>query len=172
MASARVAFGTSVSCKLLVALPWVSISTSSTRAPRRTSSPARLMADVVLPVPPFWFITAMVFIPGPPFAPAPQCWRPVQGRCPKWAGSCSYGAGPPPFWCGCARPPWRKPAILPFFPAPSTKPPQIRHFDIIISKILWHYNITMSRKILPVNVVKGKIYFAECAIILAKKDII
>ena len=53
MTSASVTAGTSVSSKLLVALPCVSISMMSTRLPRRTSSPARLMAEVVLPVPPF-----------------------------------------------------------------------------------------------------------------------
>ena len=51
-----VAEGTSVSERLLVALPCVSMSMISTRLPRRVSSPARLMAEVVLPVPPFWFV--------------------------------------------------------------------------------------------------------------------
>ena len=44
----------------MVALPWGSRSTSSTRRWVAASEAARFTAVVVLPTPPFWFATAMM----------------------------------------------------------------------------------------------------------------
>src|SRR5579863_5023827 len=53
-----------ISCLLtplpMVALPWGSRSTSSTRRLVAARDAARLMAVVVLPTPPFWFVTARI----------------------------------------------------------------------------------------------------------------
>src|SRR5262245_30944834 len=46
--------------KPLVALPWGSRSTTSTRSPRRTSEVPRFTTVVVLPTPPFWLVQASV----------------------------------------------------------------------------------------------------------------
>ena len=45
------------------ALPWGSMSDSSTPIPSAANAPARLMARVVLPEPPFWLQTAMTVMP-------------------------------------------------------------------------------------------------------------
>jgi ABC-type dipeptide/oligopeptide/nickel transport system permease component len=44
----------------MVALPWGSMSTSSTRRFIDASDAARLTAVVVLPTPPFWLAIAMI----------------------------------------------------------------------------------------------------------------
>src|SRR5713101_4513889 len=44
----------------VLALPWGSASTISTRLPQAASAVARLTAVVVLPTPPFWLASAMM----------------------------------------------------------------------------------------------------------------
>src|SRR5690606_25968268 len=44
----------------VLALPWGSRSTISTRSPIAASAVARLIAVVVLPTPPFWFAMVMI----------------------------------------------------------------------------------------------------------------
>src|ERR1700743_2330814 len=46
----------------MVALPWGSRSMSSTRRLVADRDAARLMAVVVLPTPPFWFVTARILL--------------------------------------------------------------------------------------------------------------
>src|SRR6478752_2047689 len=46
--------------KPLVALPWGSRSTTSTRSPRRANEVPRFTTVVVLPTPPFWLVQASV----------------------------------------------------------------------------------------------------------------
>src|SRR5881394_3715843 len=83
-----------VSCALsiplpMVALPWGSRSTRSTRRWVAASDAARLTAVVVLPTPPFWFAMAMTRFMGR------QCTSPPARRWMRRFGATSGGPGRP-----------------------------------------------------------------------------